>query len=416
MKKLVILAVSLLCITVSFAGNKEYSKWSLSGLVGLNKFDGDVNQTYKDVLPTSLSNISFGGELQYNLAPAWGLSIDYNYIPVKADVGDYLSIRTKANNINLNGVINFSELIFPNRFNRILFIGSVGIGLSRYDFNTTGIFPSPQATIYSKVENTYGLASTIPVSFALEYNTYSRINFGIKVNYIAFNKDNLEGLYYVNEVGGRTVYKGVSNDYVGLASLYIKYKFSVRKYKYTPDKKFQEELISSKGNRVKDNGCCGNTYITNTYINSNNVYNNTCDTCKREGLNEGINEGIKSGRCRYRDLDNTDRIPSIYFEFDKYDLDAEALKIISMVENELKSNPRLLVEIRAYCDNIGGVPYNEVLSIHRARVTMHELIRRGISPDRIVANGLGKLTDPVVRFRPNRRCDFFFFQEKYLSK
>lgn len=35
-----------------------------------------------------------------------------------------------------------------------------------------------------------------------------------------------------------------------------------------------------------------------------------------------------------------------------------------------------------------------------------------IPADHIIANGKGKIIEPRIRYRPNRRCDFFFDKQK----
>ena len=409
MKKL-FLFIFLMISCIAFAVNDDH-KLSISANCGLNIFDGDVSQTYKDIYPTAFTDITYGCELDYSLSHIGGLSVDYFYVPLNANVGNYLSIRTIFNNINLNGYLNFTDLIYPDKNYKLLVLGYAGVGYARYDFNTTFIPYNKlgnlnQATIYGPLQYQptpikYGLAATFPISLAVEYPILSNFNLGCKLRYVYTNKDNLEGLLYQYAVVDnntvvpiRTVYKGVSNDGVGMCVLYLRYNFKskhskfvdIKKKIYTPD--------------IKDKNCCGDTYITNNYINTN-IYNG-CKTCNDSTIyanNNGIND------------DFVNKIPSVYFDFDKYNLDNDALNIIKHIAAIMRKYPDYNVEIRGYCDYIGNIPYNEKLSVNRVNIVKSELINvYNIPEQHIIGNGLGKIDSPKMRYRINRRCDFFFFK------
>ena len=104
-----------------------------------------------------------------------------------------------------------------------------------------------------------------------------------------------------------------------------------------------------------------------------------------------------------------DDILSVYFDFDRTELDNEALTSIRKVANRMQKDTSLLVEVRGYCDFLGDVTYNEKLSIRRSERVKKELVNIwGIDADRIIVNGKGKIIQPQIKYRPNRRCDFFF--------
>jgi len=433
MKKLFLLLLILLS-TITFADNNDYNRWSVSLETGLNKFDGDVGQTQSDILPTSTLDLVVGGQLCYSFNNICGLSVDYYYIPLKAEVKDYISVRTNVNVVTFNGVINFTHLFIPTSKSKLSLIGTVGMGYSIYDYNTTGVFPSPQATIAGKLDEINGNAITLPVSFSLQYDIFKNINLGGKFNYIAFNKDNLEGILYYDPVHGKTVYKGVTNDYIGIATVYLTYKFGYKTNKKNTDKKFliNKELdtyIPIKNdtidNKIVDDKFYGNVYITNNII--NNITNNTNSYNSISTVNSNnitYQDNIKDG-CKTC-IDSTiyaqnngiddkfiDNIPSIYFDFDKYNLDFEANKIIKKVADFMISNPEYYVEIRGYCDNMGNVSYNEVLSKNRTDIVKYNLVEYyNIPKNNIITNGLGKINEPPMKFRLNRRCDFFFYKVK----
>ena len=86
----------------------------------------------------------------------------------------------------------------------------------------------------------------------------------------------------------------------------------------------------------------------------------------------------------------------------------EVLETIGKIAAKLNEDKGLLVEVRGYCDFVGNNPYNEKLSIRRAERVKAEMVKMwSISPDRIIVNGKGKILEPRVKYRPNRRCDLF---------
>ena len=87
-----------------------------------------------------------------------------------------------------------------------------------------------------------------------------------------------------------------------------------------------------------------------------------------------------------------DTIPSVYFDFDKFTLDNEAKEIIQKVAAKMKNSGDLMVEVRGYCDFLGNLDYNAKLSQNRSDRVKEELVQVwGISPERIIANGNGRI-------------------------
>jgi outer membrane protein OmpA-like peptidoglycan-associated protein len=58
---------------------------------------------------------------------------------------------------------------------------------------------------------------------------------------------------------------------------------------------------------------------------------------------------------------------------------------------------------------MGVNPYNNLLSQRRSDRVKAEMVKMWKIPaDHIIANGKGKVIEPRIKYRPNRRCDFFF--------
>jgi len=399
MKKILFLLFFIISISV-FSVNDNH-KISIVGEVGVNYFDGDVNQKITTIFPGSVRQTTFGGGIEYTLTPVWGLSLNYYHLPLKGE-NHYASFETNYNTLDFNYTVNFTKLIFPKSRSRFTFNGSLGIGYAHYNFNP--IIKDPVVT--SEAIPNYGNSFTVPVTLYSEYSLSDHISIGGKVHYRLNNKDNLEGItlsfstpegikHYSS--GG---YDSNSNDNIDVFTLYARYKFPIKKVKHDWDSKLPTKKDTVV---ISDKNCCGDTYnITNNYnLNSNNVYNG-CKTCN-DSLTYVNNNGIND--------DFVNRIPSVYFDFDKYYLDDESSKIVRHVAYIMMKYPDYNVEIRGYCDHMGNVPYNEKLSVNRVNRVKSELINVYRIPEqRIIGNGLGKIDNPPMKYRLNRRCDFFFFK------
>jgi len=383
MKKIKLLFLSLVICLGVYSQVSYNHRWSVVGEIGCNYFDGDVSQKITSIFPGSIRQITLGASVEYTLTPILGLSLDMYYFPLKGE-NNYVSFQTRLYESDLNATINFTKAFFPHSNSKFSFNGSIGIGGSHYTFNP--IIKNPSVTKFAIPD--YGNSLSIPITFYLEYELSKHFNIGAKIHYRSNNKDNLEGIqllfpngkYYSS--GG---YDSNTNDAIGAGTIYLRYKFKSKKVKIDIDEPKLPYKDTTK--------CCGDTYIINNY------YNNTIN------INKG--DSVKN------DNSFIDNVPSVYFDFDKYYLDNNAQLIIRKVASIMKSNPNLYVEIRGYCDYMGNVPYNEKLSVNRTISVKNELVNKWkLSEEKIVTNGLGKLNEPSIKYRPNRRCDFFFFKIK----
>lgn len=85
------------------------------------------------------------------------------------------------------------------------------------------------------------------------------------------------------------------------------------------------------------------------------------------------------------------RLDNIYYDLDKSEIRADAKKELeSKVIPVLKKYPDLQIELRSHTDSRASEAYNQRLSAERARSVADYLVSRGISSDRLVANGYGE--------------------------
>jgi peptidoglycan-associated lipoprotein len=101
----------------------------------------------------------------------------------------------------------------------------------------------------------------------------------------------------------------------------------------------------------------------------------------------------------------------VNFNFDRYELSAEARDILKGHATWLKAHPRISVEIEGHCDERGTNDYNLALGAKRADSAKRYLIDLGISPGTLTTTSYGEEI-PLCRdqneacWARNRRAHF----------
>lgn len=80
----------------------------------------------------------------------------------------------------------------------------------------------------------------------------------------------------------------------------------------------------------------------------------------------------------------------VLFDFNKAELKSSALPNVTQLARFLQENPERQVIVEGYTDSVGSASYNQGLSERRAESVRRALIRAGVEPTRIVAQGYGK--------------------------
>ncbi|HKS15427.1 MAG TPA: OmpA family protein [Pseudomonas sp.] len=80
----------------------------------------------------------------------------------------------------------------------------------------------------------------------------------------------------------------------------------------------------------------------------------------------------------------------VLFDFNKADLKSSALPNITTLATFLQENPDRKVIVEGYADSVGSASYNQSLSERRAESVRRSLLRAGVDPARVVAQGYGK--------------------------
>ena len=84
------------------------------------------------------------------------------------------------------------------------------------------------------------------------------------------------------------------------------------------------------------------------------------------------------------------KLRDIHFNFDKYDLEAQAKTVLNDLADILAKHPNLRVTVEGNCDERGTGEYNMALGDKRASAAKQYLISRGISSARVNTVSYGK--------------------------
>jgi len=102
---------------------------------------------------------------------------------------------------------------------------------------------------------------------------------------------------------------------------------------------------------------------------------------------------------------------TVYFDFDKYNLRADAKASLDANFALLREFPDAIVKVEGHCDERGTVEYNLSLGEKRARAVMDYLVGQGIAAARmsIITYGKERPVDPghnETAWGKNRRAEF----------
>lgn len=131
----------------------------------------------------------------------------------------------------------------------------------------------------------------------------------------------------------------------------------------------------------------------------------------------GSGESTDQGEMSGEDLEAQEpeeivlELTDVFFDYDSFDLDAEARAALARNARLLESEPEIDIVIEGHCDERGTVQYNLALGEKRARETRRYLVSLGIPVDRMEIVSYGK-EKPFVQgtgeevWSQNRRAHF----------
>jgi len=106
----------------------------------------------------------------------------------------------------------------------------------------------------------------------------------------------------------------------------------------------------------------------------------------------------------------------VHFDFDKYDLQAEAIRTLGGNAAAIKEHNQFNVRVEGHCDERGTVEYNLALGEKRARAARDYLVSLGVEARRLRVVSYGKERPADARHNEtawamNRRAEFVFLTE-----
>jgi len=113
-------------------------------------------------------------------------------------------------------------------------------------------------------------------------------------------------------------------------------------------------------------------------------------------------------------------LKDVFFDFDRYDLSADARGVLRGNADWLKSNPSVRVDIEGHSDERGTNEYNLALGAKRAQAAREYLVSLGIAADRLSTTSYGEEI-PVCQehseacWRQNRRARFVLVERRAIS-
>lgn len=422
---------------------KDFSHWSIQVNGGFSQFDGDANQRYDQLLSSSQLLWTVGIDVEYSFNPAWGLIANFQYMPYHAHTSstkygkNYFRGNMYAPSLMLS--MNLLNLFGQYRSNAGWnWYINAGVGMVFYDVKSEneGVVGEE-----SPKEIKDGKSIGIPLGTQVEYNINDYLAVGLSGYYRIHNKDNFEGEDYT---------KGTMNDgeFYVTASLRVKLAPNVKegghmrnlsmmdyRKKRTGESNLESRLDSLE-KRVK---VLEDTVANNILPRLDELEKQHATTPDEDG--DGVpdfrdrqantpkgafvnywGEGIPQEALEPECCDDVKKVfaalgvdpkvdydMSVYFAFDKSNLDAKARKNIDKAIQKLNENPEMKVELRGYCDFPGSNNYNLKLSEKRVNAVKAALVKAGIAEDRIAVQAQGALANPPKAELKNRRCDFFFY-------
>lgn len=406
---------------ISTFSGRDYSSWSLHVDLGLNTFIGDMTPDLNRSFTDPLSHWSVGAGVEYTINPMFAVGLGYTFHRI-GHSDDRASFESNVHNIFPYIGINMLNHPLFRRNNRWDLWFTAGVGLASYTpqltYNEATLnFPAhyTQDQRDAVISPNFGRRQTavIPLGLELSYDITRQLALALRAQVFLYGADDLEGApTKLREMGQDTYNRknytlsGTSNDMVATFGLALRWNITgrdrthMRRVTWEDYAPREPENMSDIMARLDS--------LENRMDNLTNDVNNAI---------ADIPALIAAGLDGIDGLDGRVNIEPIFifFDFDRYNLDHNALVQILRIVSILNEDEGLNVDIVGLTDIRGSNAYNQALSNRRANAVRNELVNIwGISPDRITHEGRGKSVAPQPDqpryFSINRRCEVRFYR------
>lgn len=109
-------------------------------------------------------------------------------------------------------------------------------------------------------------------------------------------------------------------------------------------------------------------------------------------------------------------LPLITFDFNKFDLRAEAVSHLDVLAEGLLDNTNVMIQVSGHTDDIGSNVKNQKLSQERANVCVEYLVSKGVDSGQLVAKGMGEGEPFVIEEKDGRFKVGDVLTESYIKK
>lgn len=391
-------------------------RWSVSGEFGFNRFDGDLKPTVPELMKGLITSPILGASAEYSLTPLVGIGFGVEGLLFNMEDEDE-KYSTGLAHMNTYVTTDLLRIIRGTRHDKfgVWLSGGLGLaGLLRPEYETTRNFVPNQVIAVTNPP----VFMTLPFSLGFEYKLDPTKSLALTGKFVFSNTDHMEAIY---RGGFADHWQTVSVSYRHKLLAHDNQHFRSENFEYVSPLQRQANALKSELLELTKQLAS----VQSSVDGLSNRVNDMEDFMSNDGP-DSDGDGVPD----VRDMEpNTPSgslvdfwgraisasegagvlLQSVYFDFDSAELDKLAQITIVNVAQKLKDDADLKLEIRGYADNIGAASYNQRLTQRRADRVKNELVKvHGIAPERIIANGRGKVSTPPNAAIVNRRTDFYF--------
>ncbi len=130
------------------------------------------------------------------------------------------------------------------------------------------------------------------------------------------------------------------------------------------------------------------------FLGSKNGYLNNQNTFSAKGLGKDPANPVQKYEVEivldkiFKDREIV--LENIYYDYDKWDIRADAQPTLNKLAETLAQNPQIKIQLNSHTDCRGNDTYNATLSQKRAESAVNYLISRGLDASRLAAKGYGE--------------------------
>ena len=326
---------------------------------------------------TSSPSVSRDGKTLYFSSDMPGTlgDVDIWKVTVNED-GSYGTPENLGKNVNTEGKESFP---FINDDNNTLYFASSG----RQGFGGLDVF-QVDLSKNEKASNIGQPVNTEKDDFALTLNQEKNIGF------LSSNRNGVDNIYTAIPVCSVEIITKVTDAKTGapLANATVA---------IVDDKKnvITKEMSNENGEVVYRVDCNKDFVIQ---ASKDGYESNSFPVAKSKGGKVNISATLQPINAIVTETEVT--LKPIFFEFNKSNITQDAAFELNKLVEAMKSNPAMVIMVKAHTDNKGSDAYNMDLSDRRAKSTVQYVISKGIAKNRISGKGYGE-SEPKVDCKEN---------------